>query len=223
MKIMALVTAKSYSTRVPYKNKKVIHGKPLYKWTTDFLNDNRDFFSSLVFSSDCPDSFNTGKGWLKLVRPPELLLDSSPHIHSVIQCLAKTEQINNTEYDAVFLFQPTNPIRNVKLLYHATAMLLHHSQFNPTSTPYESRCVYVDHNLNKSYLVGAEFGIPKGNPSILSGVLYVYNRERLVHPEKKNRSTYMYVRKENGYNINDELDIGITESFMKSEGMKYGS
>ena len=222
MKIMALVTAKATSSRVPYKNKKVLHGKPLYKWTTDFLNANRDFFSSLVFSSDYPHSFNLGQGWLRLVRPPELLLDSSPHIQSVIQCLGKTEQINNVEYDAIFLFQPTNPFRNTKMLYHAVSMLEHHKDLQ---VPYRSRCIYEDQNLNKSYMHGVEYPNNNGSPMILSGGLYVYNRASLVCDSSKKDDGYvmhMVIPKVFGYNINDELDFGVVESFMKSEGVKYG-
>jgi CMP-N-acetylneuraminic acid synthetase len=221
MKIMALVTAKSKSDRIPHKNKVVLHGKPLYKWTTDFLNDNRDFFSSLVFSSDYPHSFNTGDGWLKLVRPPELLKDSSPHIQSVIQCLGKAEQINQTEYDAIFLFQPTNPFRNAKMLYHAMSMLEHHKD---PDYPYRSYCMYRDSNLSKSYIHGARFqGDIVKNPMVRSGSLYVYNRSFLLGDDRSNaKQMCMIIPKVWGYNINDGLDIRIVETLMKESGILCG-
>lgn len=220
MKIMALVTAKSSSTRVSHKNKQVIHGRPLYKWTTNFLNDNRDFFDAMVFSSDLPHSFNIGDGWFRLVRPPELLLDSSPHILSVIQCLKKTEQCFDTRFDAVFLFQPTNPFRNVRMLYHAMAILHNHKDPN---VPYRSSCMYRDSNLSKSYIHGAQFqsDIVK-NPMVKSGSLYVYNTSFLLGADRSNaKQMHMIIPKIFGYNINDGLDLKIVETFMRESGVQY--
>ncbi len=236
MKIMALVTAKSTSTRVAYKNKRVLHGRPLYKWTTNFLNDNRSLFDSLVFSSDFPYGFNVGDGWLRLVRPPELLLDSSPHLLSVAQCLRKTEKINNVEYSAVFLFQPTNPFRDVKMLYHAMSLFINHNHKDP-EVPYQSNCMYRDSNLSKSYIHGAQFQDNiVVNPMIKSGSLYVYNRsfllgndhynaryKNMVVPKIHTNTKYMHmiIPKVWGYNINDGLDIKIVETLMRESGVKY--
>jgi CMP-N-acetylneuraminic acid synthetase len=218
MKLLALVTAKSQSSRFAYKNKQVLHGKPLYKWTTDFLEDNRGFFDSLVFSSDRPHSFNLGDGWLRVIRPQYLIEDTTPHICSVKHALVEAEYINSKKYDIVMLFQPTNPLRGVKLLYDALALLE-----NNRSCCYWSRCLYVDPNLKKTYILDAPLGYNVGNPIIKSGVLYVYNRELLLEYSKfETEENHMMVSKEMGYNINDELDFKIVEAMMKHRGVKYG-
>ena len=218
MKILGLVTAKATSSRFAYKNKQVLHGKPLYKWTTDFLDDNRDLFDSLVFSSDKPHSFNLGDDWLRLVRDEYLIADSTPHIYSVIHALKKAEKVNRVEYDSVWLFQPTNPFRTTKMLYHA-----HVLNARNRGLCYMSRCLYNDKNLNKSYILNANFISLDSNPFIKSGALYTYGRKYLLNIHSRApKIMNMIFDKAYGYNINDELDFKIVEAMMKYGGVKYG-
>jgi CMP-N-acetylneuraminic acid synthetase len=221
MKILALVTAKASSTRFAYKNKQVLYGKPLYKWTTDFIEMNRlSFFDSCVFSCDKPDSFNLDEGWLRLVREPYLIADATPHVYSVVHALHKAEKINQTTYDSVWLFQPTNPFRTTQMLYHAFALC----QSN-RSIQFKTRCLYMDHNMNRSYILNANFEGNTGDlsPFIKSGAIYTYSRLYLtnVH-ESEPKLTNMIVDKSQGYNINDEMDFKIVEAMMKYRGVPYG-
>ena len=218
MKILALVTAKASSTRFAYKNKQILYGKPLYKWTTDFLDNNGDFFRSLVFSCDKPEQFNIGPGWLNLIREPYLIADETPHVYSVVHALKKAEKVNGVEYDSVWLFQPTNPFRTTHMLYHALALCE-----SNVGTQFKTRCLYCDNNLNKSYILNANFDTCVGSTFIKSGALYTYSKEYLANVHQAEpKLCNMIINKPRGYNINDEMDFKIVEAMMKYEGGPYG-
>lgn len=222
MKALALVTAKSTSTRVAYKNKMPLYGKPLYTWTVDFVQQNRSFFEDVAFSSDRPWDYRLYDGWVMLKRPQYYILDSTPHIESVIHGLEFTEKITGKTYDAVMLFQPTNPLRHVRLIHHAIA-LAEHNKYDTIS--YLSRCVYVDKNLSKQYMIGATWDKNDGGPLIKSGALYFYSRKYLLTDDRYKevyKEGRMVIPKDMGYNLNDADDIGVIESFMKRQGVPYG-
>lgn len=224
-KILALVTAKANSSRVEQKNKFTVHGKPLYKWTTEFIESWRNFFfEDAIFSSDDPFSFEHFPGWVICKRPKVLILDETPHILSVKHGLEFSEKATGKTYDAVYLFQPTNPIRTQQLLAHATALL---ESKGGNGDHYLSRCVYKDGNLQKKYICEATWpeGQSNGSPLIRSGSLYVYNRSYLLDGDcvqTKPKVISMVVDKRVGYNINDMTDLHITEAFMQELGIPYG-
>lgn len=223
-KILALVTAKANSTRIAHKNKALLNGKPLYKWTTEFIESWRNiFFEDAIFSSDDPFSFLLYGGWIICRRPKVLILDETPHILSVKHGLEFAEKATGKTYDAVYLFQPTNPLRTQQILAHATALL---DARNSDSQPYFSRCVYLDDNLQKKYICDAEWPKGKdGSPFIKSGTLYVYNRSYLLDGDctkTKPQEVVMVIPKMFGYNINDRLDMRITEAIMKELEIPYG-
>jgi len=222
MKVLGLVTAKSKSSRIEYKNKVPVHGKPLYKWTTDFCENNIEFFDCLVFSSDKPEDYNVGINWLRLYRPPWYILDSTPHIESVKHALSFAEDYTDQKYDLVVLMQPTNPLRNTKLLYHAMCVAETYMG-RPSLAPHVSRCVYVDHNLCRKYLVRSQwYGDDiNGSPMVRSGALYTYSRDYLKNPYSF-KGHRIVVSKEVGYNINDPIDIKITEALFGVQGVPYG-
>lgn len=224
MKVLGLCTAKANSTRLAHKNKAILHGKPLYKWTVEFMESYRNFMiTDCMFSSDKPFSFRLYPGWILVRRPKVLILDETPHILSVKHGLEFAEHATGKRYDCVFLFQPTNPVRNQKMLAHAWALAYNYGM---SDEPYLSRCAYRDENLQKKYIIGAQWTDGnKGSPFIKSGALYVYNRAYLLDGDctkTKPKETVMVVDKAHGYNINDGLDMKITEAFMRELKIPYG-
>jgi len=220
MKMLGLVTAKSNSQRVPYKNKVMLHGRPLYKWTTDYLESVRQEFDTLVFSSDKPEEFIIDPDrWVKVHRPSTLCEDCTPHVLSVQHALNIVEKHNNTgiPYDYVILFQPTNPLRDVHDLYTMLTML-HENR------PMVGKTYYIDENLRMSYIEAASgwkegYADASGSGVLIrSGNMYAYSRSYLLGGDRSFNdydSVYVSIPKHRGYNINDEEDFGIVESFIK--------
>jgi len=222
MKVLALITAKSTSSRVAYKNKMPLYGKPLYRWTTDFVAQHGEFFTDCAFSTDKPRDYRLYEGMIPLFRPEYYLRDSTPHIESVSHAHAEIEKFTGRRYDMTMLFQPTNPLRTTKMLYHA--MGLAEFFLGKTDKPYFSRCVYEDKNLSKGYFHGCTWNETEvdRSPIVKSGAVYCYSREYLVNPKGGCTERRMFVPKQVGYNINDALDMRIVEAFMKEQGVPYG-
>jgi len=196
------------------KNKKVIGGKPLYQWTTDFLVANKRFFEDIIFSSDSPVSFDVPDCLHKLKRPEALCQDKTPHVISVRHALLHAERIFNKEYDHVILFQPTNPLR------HKNDLISFITQME-SSGFHLGKTYYVDDNINPSYLEQAiqwEEGTEPEGVIIRSGNMYSYSRKYLcvtdINHVDLNRF-YTIIPKHRGYNINTKEDFAIVETFIK--------
>ena len=213
MRILALVTAKSHSTRVPGKSFKPIMGKSLYKWTIDFLVRNKRWFDAVAFSSDEPDKFSIPNNITIITRPKQLCEDNIPHVMSVKHGLLHMENKFGMEFDYVLLFQPTNPFRAEMELITMVTML-------KDKLPSLGKTYYVDDNIQPGYVVGATFD-PEINEKglvVRSGSMYAYSRKYLMGPymESSPDIVYVTVPKRRGYNINTEEDFVIVESLMKA-------
>ncbi len=217
MKILALVTAKSTSVRVRSKNKRLIGGKPLYQWTTDFLVENQRKFEDIVFSSDNPTLWDLPIDVKTLKRPKPLCEDKMPHVMSVRHALLHMEKQTGKEYDYVILFQPTNPIRHSRDLKE----FINHMTSNSCHL---GKTYYLDDNINPNYIEQATKWTDDTEPEgviIRSGNMYSYSREYLVVTEymlNNLESFYMMLPKFRGYNINNKEDFTIVEAFMKRYG-----
>lgn len=217
MKILGLVTAKSNSKRVPYKNKIPLAKKPLYKWTTDFLESVKDEFEALAFSSDRPEVFPLEPDiWTPIVRPMTLCEDCSPHVLSVKHALSQLERDGDVTFDYVILFQPTTPLRNSDELYSMIHMLNEHK-------PMVGKTYYIDENISLSYLEGAKgwkdgYADASGDGVLIrSGSMYAYSRHYLMGSsiQEDYDTVYVSVPKYRGYNINNSEDFAIVEAFVK--------
>lgn len=213
MRTLALVTAKSQSTRVKDKNWKTIAGKPLYKWTLDFLVRNKRLFDVMAFSSDEPEKFEVPKNFEIITRPKVLCEDNTPHVLSVKHGLIHVEKKWGFDFEYTILFQPTNPFRSSEDIARMINML-------EKSKPLAARTYYIDDNINQEYLIGAKYEPDLESDKVLvrSGSMYAYHRSfimglgyNVIFPD----SVFMVVPKRRGYNINTEEDFMIVESLMK--------
>lgn len=213
MRVLALVTAKSYSTRVEGKNLKNLMGKPLYKWTIDFLLRNKRWFDTVAFSTDDPSKFVIPQNVNIITRPKQLCEDSIPHVMSVKHGLLQIESKFGLEFDYVLLFQPTNPFRSEEELINMITLLEKHK-------PSLAKTYYVDDNIQPGYVVGASFDpeINEKGVVIRSGSMYAYSRRYLMGAYMTDApdTVYVTVPKRRGYNINTEEDFTIVEALMKA-------
>ncbi len=113
MRILALITARGGSKRLPGKNLRTLGGKPLLTWSIDVAKDIPDICDILV-STDDPAIAETAKSAGALVpwlRPPHLATDTAK---SVDVCLHAVDWYENTrgKIDGLLLLQPTSPYRS---------------------------------------------------------------------------------------------------------------
>jgi CMP-N,N'-diacetyllegionaminic acid synthase len=112
MRILALITARGGSKRLPGKNIRVLGGKPLIVWSIDVAKDIPEICDILV-STDDPAIATVSKEaganvpWL---RPAELATDTASSVDVALHALDWYEAENGA-VDGLLLLQPTSPFR----------------------------------------------------------------------------------------------------------------
>jgi CMP-N,N'-diacetyllegionaminic acid synthase len=130
MKILAVVTARGGSKRLPGKNILPLAGKPLIGWSIDVAKNIPEICNILV-STDDGKIANVARGYGALVpwlRPAELAGDFSSSVDVVLHAVEWYEQ-NHGSIDGVLLLQPTSPFRTRDTLINAIN-LFKQSNFN---------------------------------------------------------------------------------------------
>lgn len=124
MKILAIVPARGGSKRLPGKNIKRLHGKPLIQWAIESALGVKDI-ARVIVSTDCPEIAEVAtKSGAKVpfIRPEELATDSSSST-DVIKHALEYYKKQGEHFDYVMLLQPTSPIRSVKHTKEAIELL----------------------------------------------------------------------------------------------------
>lgn len=112
MRILALITARGGSKRLPGKNIRVLGGKPLIVWSIDVAKEIAEICDILV-STDAPSiaAVCTEAGALvPWLRPADLATDTASSVDVALHALDWYESENGV-VDGLLLLQPTSPFR----------------------------------------------------------------------------------------------------------------
>lgn len=117
MRILALITARGGSKRLPGKNIRVLGGKPLIVWSIDVAKNIPEICDILVSTDDAAiASVCTDAGALvPWLRPAELATDTASSVDVVLHALDWYESENGV-VDGLLLLQPTSPFRTKKTM-----------------------------------------------------------------------------------------------------------
>jgi len=110
--VLAIITARCGSKRIPNKNIRDIAGKPLIAWTIEEAKKSK-FIDRLILSSENENIIQIAKQWdceVPFVRPEELSADGVSAIRPVLHAVNTLSE----KYDYVVLLQPTSPLKVVK-------------------------------------------------------------------------------------------------------------
>jgi CMP-N,N'-diacetyllegionaminic acid synthase len=112
MKILALVTARGGSKRLPGKNTKLLGGKPLIAWSIDAAKGIPGISHVLVSTDDetIRDVAEKAGGYVPWLRPNELATDTATSVDVAIHALDWYEKYQGP-VDGLLLLQPTSPFR----------------------------------------------------------------------------------------------------------------
>ena len=120
-KILAVITARAGSKRLPNKSILPLAGKPLIAWTIDEAKKSR-YVDKLIVSTDSNKIAEISKKYgaeVPFLRPAELANDKA----NSISVLKHSIEFFNKEYDYILLLQPTSPLRTVRDIDNAIEML----------------------------------------------------------------------------------------------------
>ena len=112
MRILALVTARGGSKRLPGKNIRLLGGKPLIVWSIDVAKGIPDICDILVSTddSDIADIARNSGALVPWLRPAELATDTASSVDVCLHALDWYEG-ENGKVDGLLLLQPTSPFR----------------------------------------------------------------------------------------------------------------
>lgn len=112
-KILALITARGKSRRLPGKNIKPLLGKPLTAWTIIQANRSR-YIDKIIVSTDSLKIAKISNRYgaeTPFLRPKRLATDKSSSTDVVLHAMKWLRDNGHGDYDLVMLLQPTSPLR----------------------------------------------------------------------------------------------------------------
>lgn len=112
MKILALITARGGSKRLPGKNVRILGGKPLIVWSIDVAKNTPEICDILVSTDDATIAavcLEAG-AYVPWLRPAALATDTATSVDVALHALDWYER-EKGDVDGLLLLQPTSPFR----------------------------------------------------------------------------------------------------------------
>jgi len=157
MKILALITARSGSKRIPDKNIKKLCGKPLINWSIDVAKGIEDICDILV-STDSPiiaDIAHKAGALVPWLRPEEMASDTSSSVDVSLHAL-DWYQAEIGKVDGFLLLQPTSPFRTQETIKNSIKLFSKHKMksvvgFSPVND-HPLWCYKLENGIMKPFI-----------------------------------------------------------------------
>lgn len=228
MQVLGIVTARGGSKGIPRKNLVPLAGKPLLAYTAEVALASKGL-KRTVLSTDDDEIARIGKSYgldVPFLRPAELALDGTPTI-PVLQDVVRRLEEAGERYDAIFLLQPTNPLRMVSDIDGAIELLRETGadsviSFVDTGERHPARMKLIDETGRVTDPPFAEEfeGQPRQQLKkmfVRDGSVYLTRRDVLMCQNSlKGRDCRAWIiPEERSRNIDDEFDLFLVEQMMK--------
>ena len=223
-KILAVITARGGSKRLPNKNILNLAGKPLIAWTIDEAKKSK-YIDKVIVSTDSKKIVEVSKEYgaeVPFIRPSELSNDTADSISVIKHAI----EFFDKEYDYVMMLQPTSPLRTVDDIDGAIEQL---SESVKSVIPVAE----VDHsplwsntlpdNLSMKNFIKDEIKNKRSQdlPTYyrLNGAIYISETSYLYKQNgfMGNKTKAFVMSKLRSIDIDSELDFKFTELIKKSE------
>ena len=122
---VALIPARSGSTRVPHKNVARLGGHPLMAYSIAAARHS-GVFADVILSTDSPEYADIGRHYgaeVPFLRPGDMAGATSPDIEWVEFTLARLQEAGR-RYDCFSILRPTSPFRRPETIRRAWAHFL---------------------------------------------------------------------------------------------------
>ena len=228
MNVLITICARAKSSRLPGKNTRMLHGKPLFKWTFDVA---QKMPYQVVVSSDDDTILASAKFDynFQIIRRPAHL-DDVGKIAQIRDALIIMEHQTGKEYWKVVDLDITNPMRTVDdvedcIKESGGGVLV--SVTNARKNPYFNQIPkqeYPEDMIEITKMGGPiEFIKSQNAPKVydLNACIYVYGREFLLSGATSpiNEKTLIHVMPDHTFcDIDTDLDFRIVDFLMKEYG-----
>lgn len=127
MRILALITARGGSKRLPGKNIKLLGGKPLIVWSIDIVKNIPEICDILVSTEDLAiaDVCKEAGAFVPWLRPAYLSTDTASSVDVALHALDWYEAEKGS-VDGILLLQPTSPFRTQSTIQHGIKLFSSH-------------------------------------------------------------------------------------------------
>jgi len=225
--IVAIITARGGSKRLPGKNIKTLAGKPLIAWTIDAAlystgvnrvvvstDDDRIAFVSRMWGADVP-----------FMRPAKLATDSAVSIDVIIHAI-KTLELKKSDY--VLLLQPTSPLRTSEDINNAISIMRNRhadAVVSVTAIPkmaHDYITQKIDENgilSEATHSLGEYFNPDFPARYMWNGAIYLNRVESLLKDKTfrpEDRTYALEMPKERSIDIDTELDFALAECIIRN-------
>src|SRR3989344_2547322 len=112
-KILAVITARGWSKGIPWKNIKLLGGKPLLVYSIDAVKKSK-LITHAIVSTDYKKIAEVAKKFgseAPFMRPKELAEDKTPHVPVMKHAIEFMEKKLGVIFDYAVILQPTSPFR----------------------------------------------------------------------------------------------------------------
>lgn len=124
-RVLGVIPARGNSKRVPGKNLRLLHGRPLIAWTIEAAKQAKSLTDWVVSTEDRKIAdVAISYGAHVLNRPANLSRDETTSGEVLLHALDAME-IDSEPYDVVVCLHPTSPIRNPEHIDEAVGRLEH--------------------------------------------------------------------------------------------------
>jgi len=227
MRVLGVITARGGSKGIPKKNIALLMGRPLLAYTAETALRAR--LERVILSTDDPEIAGVGEDCgidVPFLRPKELAGDGTPSV-PVVQDAVRRLNAAGESYDAVFLLQPTNPLRTVEDIDGAIALLERTGadsviSFTDAGERHPARMKFIDGEGRVSDPPFAESfeGMPRQKlPKLYlrDGSVYLTRRDVLMEQSSlKGRDCRAWIiPEERAWNIDSPFDLFIVEQMMR--------
>lgn len=226
--VLALVTARGGSTRIPRKSLAPIGGRPLMAWVLAALSDSRTV-TRVVVDTDDPEMAEVGRahgGEVPYLRPKALAGSGTLHIDVLRHALDHLARVEDYRPEAVVLAQPTNPFLAAGHV-DAAVTLLRESGADSVETVIEVPTVFHPYNVRvreadgtTSFLMPAEraVGHREGRrpPMYAIGNVYVFRPENLSETKtiQGRESRSIIIDRQTGFDVDDLFDLKVAQALL---------
>lgn len=192
MKILALITARSGSKRLPGKNIRLLGGEPLIVWTINAVNGIAEICHVLVSTDDSEIAQISKKSgaYVPWLRPEGLASDTASSVDVALHALDFYEDEHGS-IDGLLLLQPTSPMRSCSTIIKAIELYRDNQCKSIVSVSLANDHPMWTFKINKNYLTsfigGNNFDIRSQDllPAyVLNGAIYLVSPKSL----RKNHS-----------------------------------
>jgi CMP-N-acetylneuraminic acid synthetase len=226
MRILALITARGGSKRIPGKNLRSLGGRPLIVWSIDAAKGIPEICDILVSTDDdaIAEVARNAGALIPWLRPADLASDTAKSVDVALHALDWYEKEFGA-VDGLLLLQPTSPFRSHETIVRGIALFRQHDRQPVVAiSPADSHpmwCFRVDGMAMRPFIEGSGLHVRSQDlpPAyVVNGAFYLFTPKHL----RRYRSLYsddmiplIIERPEESLDIDTEWDWKMAEAVLR--------